>query len=180
MQYAVLRPLLALAVLFAVTRPTALAESPIDSPEQKVLDRSVGNWRATYKVSKAEWTPEERLGTAEISTSRVVGGRFVQEKSEHSDKTSGSTIVTYDAQKRQYRGWWFSSAGHYSSEISGNWDPVKKTMTWTSTQDGLTTTTDYRFIDNDNIEWVVSVKDGDGKTFYRMDGRSVRLIKPEK
>ena len=155
------------------------AAPPIDSPEQKVLDKWVGSWRTTYKLPKSEWTPEEKTGTAVLTTSRVIGGRFVQEKSEHSDKTSGSLIFTYDAQRKAYRGWWFSSAG-YTSESSGDWDAVTKTMTWTSRQDGNTTTTKHHFVDDDNTEWTVLVKDSNGKILFQMEGKSVRAKEPKK
>ena len=173
------RSLLIVAALLAVAAPARAADPPIDSPEQKVLDKWVGSWRTTYKLPKAEWTPEEKTGTAELMTSRVVGGRFVQEQSEHSDKTSGSLIFTYDAQKKCYRGWWFSSAGH-TGESSGEWDAVTKTMTWTSKQEAITTTTNHRFVDDDNTEWAVLVKDGMGKVLFRMEGKSVRVKEPKR
>ena len=171
--------LFVVAALFAVAAPGLSADPPIDSPEQKVLDQWIGSWRTSYKLPKAEWTPEEKTGTAEFTTSRVVGGRFVQEKSEHSDKTSGSLIFTYDAQKKCYRGWWFSSAGH-TSESTGEWDAGTKTMTWTSKQEAITTTTKHRFVDDDNTEWAVLVKDGAGKILFRMEGKSVRVKVPKK
>ena len=105
----------------------------------------------------------------------MVGGKFVQEQSEHSDRTSGSLIFTYDAQKKKYRVWWFSSE-EYASEGTGAWDAVTNTMTWTSKQDGNTTTTKHRFIDDNHIEWAVLVKDGTSKILLRMDGKSVRAI----
>jgi hypothetical protein len=165
--------LLLLALL--VTGPAARSDDPpLDSPEQKTLDRWLGTWRATYKTPKAEWTPEEKAGTAELVTSRVVGGRFVQEKSEHSDKSSGSLILTYDAQRGCYRGWWFSSAGH-TSESTGRWDERAKTMTWTSKQEGNVSTTTHRFTDDDNVEWAVVVSDGASKVLFRMEGKSARV-----
>ena len=179
MQSLCLRPMLAVTVVFAVCTSIASADPPIDSPEQKVLDKWVGRWRTTYKVPKAEWTPEERTGTAELTTARVVGERFVQERSEHSDKTSGSLIFTYDAQKKTYRVWWFSSEG-YTSDGTGAWDAAKKTMTWTSKQNGNITTTEHRFIDDNNTEWAVLVKDGSSKILFRMEGKSVRMIEPKK
>jgi hypothetical protein len=162
------------AVLLAIACPVLSAEPPLDSPEQKVLDQWGGKWRTTYKLPKAEWTPVEKTGTAELTTTRVVGGRFVQEKSEHSDKSSGSLIFTYDAQKKCYRGWWFSSAGN-SNESTGEWDDRTKTMTWMSKQEAITTTTTHRVVDADNTEWAVLVKDGAGKSLFRMEGKSVRV-----
>lgn len=167
------------AVLITITRPLQSADPPLDSPEQKVLDQWVGKWQATYKVPKAEWTPEEKTGTAALTTTRVVGDRFVQEKSEHSDKSSGSLILTYDAQKKRYRGWWFSSAGH-ANESTGEWDDRTRTMTWTSEEGSITTTTTHRVVDADNTEWAVLAKDRDGRILFRMEGHNVRIKEPQK
>jgi hypothetical protein len=174
MQLSGLRSSLMVAALVATAPAVRSADPPLDSPEQRVLDKWVGKWRTTYKLPKAEWTPQEKTGTAELTTSRVIGGRFVQEKSEHSDRTSGSLIYTYDAQKKCYRAWWFSSAGH-TNESTGEWDTGTKTMIWTSKQDGITTTTKHRFVDDDSTEWAVEVKDGAGKILFLVDGKSVRV-----
>jgi hypothetical protein len=158
------------ALLLAVA-PSARADDP---PEQKVLDRWVGNWKTTYKVPKAEWTPEERTGTAELTSSRVLGGKFVQEKSEHSDKTSSVLMLTYDEEKKSYRSWWFSSTGQ-TAESTGKWDPEAKTMTWTSAGNSeFTSTVRQRYVDDDHAEWDVVVQGGTGKVFFKMEGKSVR------
>ncbi len=65
------------------------------TPEQKVLDMWLGRWRSTYMQPKTEGAAEEKSGTAELSISRVVGGQFVRENSEHSDNTTGSVTSTY-------------------------------------------------------------------------------------
>lgn len=179
MRFKCLRSLLVLSFFVLAAGIDLSAQPPLDSPEQTVLDKWVGTWRTVYKLPKAAWTPEEKTGTSEHTTSRMVGGRFVQEVSEHSDKTSASTISTFDERMKKYRGWWFSSAGHMS-ESSGKWDDPTKTMTWTSRQDGNTTTTEHRFVDEDNAEWAVLVKDGNGKILFRMEGKSVRVKETKK
>src|SRR3954468_18049159 len=103
-----MRFLLCVQMTLLLTAASVRADDP---PEQKVLDRWVGTWKNAYKVPKAQWTPEERTGTAELTTSRVLGGKFVQEKSEHSDKTSGVLMLTYDEQTKCYHSWWFFSMG---------------------------------------------------------------------
>lgn len=174
------RSLVLVAALLAIATSARSADPPLDRPEQKVLDKWVGKWRTTYKLPKAEWTPQEKTGTAELTTSRVVGGRFVQEKSEHSDKTSGSLILTYDGQKKCYRAWWFSSAGH-TNESTGEWNQRTKTMTWTSKQEeGIVTTSKSHFVDDDNTQWGVIVKDGTGKILFLMEGQSVRVKESKK
>jgi Protein of unknown function (DUF1579) len=174
------RSLSLVAALLALATSAFSADLPLDSPEQKVLDKWVGRWRTSYKLPKAEWTPEEKTGTAELTTSRVVGGRFVQDRSEHSDKTSTSSIFTYDAAKKCYRGWWFSSTGH-TSESTGKWDGDSKTMTWNSVGEAaFTTTVRYHFVDDDHTEWDVTVKDPTGKLLYRLEGTSGRVKERKK
>jgi hypothetical protein len=170
-----IRPLILLgAIMFGIPSFCLSAEPPIKSPEQAVLDRWVGSWRTIYTVAKTEWTPEEKRGTAELTTKRTIGGRFVQEFAEHSDKKSASVISTYDGKKKIYRSWWFSSEGH-TSESTGVWDADTNTMTFTARDRGNTTTVTSRFLDADNIEWAVLVKDSEGKTLFRMEGKSTRI-----
>lgn len=169
------RRLLCLVILLFAT-PVRAADPPLDSPEQKVLDKWLGRWRTTYKTPKAEWTPEEKAGTADVTNVRVIGGRFLQEAAEHSDKTSATSLYTYDAEKKRYRGWWFSSAGQ-TAEWTGTWDAATKTMTWTSAGE-FPATARHRFVDDDNTEWDVTVKDAAGKIMFRMEGKGVRAKEP--
>lgn len=141
--------------------------------EQKILEKFVGDWRASYRVPKCEWSPQEKSGTADLTTDRIVGGKFIQEKSEHSDSTSGSTLLTYDELRKCYRSWWFSSTGQMS-ESAGQWDAASRTMIWTSAKDDVVSTTKHRFVDDDNAQWSVLVKDARGKVYMRIEGTSVR------
>jgi hypothetical protein len=180
MQSLCLRSSLAVTALLAVAPPIRSADPPAATPEQKVLDKWLGSWRSNYKLPKAEWTPEEKIGTAKLTCARVVGGQFVQEKAEHSDNTSSVLMLTYDAQKKCYRGWWFSSTGQ-TSESTGNWDADTKTMTWSSVGDPMfTTTVRHRFVNDDAVEWDVVVRDGAAKVFFRMAGKSARVEEPKK
>jgi hypothetical protein len=173
------RSLAVFLTLIAIPSGTRSADAPPDGPEQAVLDKCVGKWRNTYKVPKAEWTPQEKSGTADVSAVRAVGGRFVEEKSEHSDGTSTMRVLTYDPQRKCYRGWYFSSAGQ-TAETTGKWDGDSKTMTWTSVGEAaFTTTVVNRFVDDDHANWDVTVKDGTDTTLFRMEGTSVRVKGPK-
>lgn len=168
-----------LFVAFAVSSfPALAAEPPRESAEQKVLGKFVGDWRMKYRCPKTEWSPDETSGSAELSATRVIGGRFIQETSEHADNTSGSTMLTYDDQRKCYRSWWFSSTGQMC-ESAGQWDAGTKTMTWTSTRDDKSSTTKHRFVDDNNAQWSMEVKDARGKVYFRIDGTTVRS-QPEK
>jgi hypothetical protein len=156
------------------TGPAYSQDPPLDSPEQKVLDKWVGQWKTTYTVPKAEWTPEERTGSAELTVSRVLGGRFIQEEGRHADGSSGRLMMTYDGVRMGYRSWWFSSQG-FTSESKGVWDAKTSTMIWTNEQDGFVTTVKSRFTDMDHTDWDVLTKDEAGKTMFLMNGKSVRV-----
>jgi hypothetical protein len=149
------------------------AEPPPPSPEQKALDRFAGTWKTTYTVFKAEWTPEDKAGSATVTFARVLGGAYLQEKSDHADKTQGMAMRTYDAEKKAYRAWWFSSGGH-SSESVGAWDGAARAFTWTATRPDFTTTARQRFTTDDSFDWDVVVKSPAGAVLYRMEGKSTR------
>jgi hypothetical protein len=153
------------------------ADPPLDSPEQKVLDRWIGAWRVDYKKLKSEWTPEEQQLTGELSVERIVGGRFVQETSTHSEGSAATKILAYDDAKRTYRGWWFSSTG-LTSETTGRWDASAATMTWTSVlREPFTTTIVERFVADDKLEWSVVAADRE-KELFRMEGTTTRIKPP--
>jgi hypothetical protein len=163
--------------LFGAAGAARAADPPVLSPEQQVLDRFLGSWRTTYKVPKAEWTPEEKTGAADLTYSRVLGGQFVQERAEHADKTAGLVMYTYDVLGKTYRAWWFSSTGQ-TAEPTGKWDAGAKTLTWTSAASAgaeVTTTAHHRFVNDDAFEWDVVVKDSKGKVLFRMDGQAMRV-----
>lgn len=169
--------LLLVVIMLGIPSNSQSAEPPSKSPEQAVLDRRLGNWRDVYTLSKAPWTPEEKRGTAELTAKRILGGRFIQVVEEHSDKTSATAILTYDEQQKSYWAWWFSSEG-YASEATGVWDADTNTMTWTSRSRGSPTTVTIRFLDADNYEWTVLVKDPAGKILYRKEVKTTRVKEP--
>jgi hypothetical protein len=63
-------------VLAAALSPglPAQPDDPPPSAEQKVFDRFTGAWTTTYTVRKAEWTPEDKVGSAAVTFDRVLGG----------------------------------------------------------------------------------------------------------
>jgi hypothetical protein len=149
------------------------AEPAIDVAEQKTLERFVGDWKNAYKIHQSDWTPKEKTGTSKVAARRILGGRYVQETSEDSDKTSSMRLLTYDADKKSFRAWWFSSEGH-SLEHVGSWNGDAKTMTWKSVGKAPVTTVTGRFDDDDHMTWDVTVRDAAGKTVFQMDGTCVR------
>jgi len=154
---------------------TAEMHAPI--PEQRVLDRFLGKWRASF-VSKIEGNPEQK-GTIDLTYTRVLEGQFIQEKTELSDNTSGLAMFTYDPQRKCYRTWWFGSIGA-TTEGTGLWDAPSKTLKWSSAgEPGITVTTTHHFLDENKFEWEVTSGDKTGKVFFHMAGTSVRAAVPK-
>jgi hypothetical protein len=166
------------ALLAALT--IAAPARPADpSPEQKVLDQFTGTWKSTFKTLKSEWTPEEVAGTSTVTGERVLGGAYLQEKHANGDGTSGLVLRTYDPERKAYRGWWFSSAGH-AEESVGTWDEKTGTFTWKSEAAGRTMTITQKFADADTLVWDVAVKAADGKVLFRMEGKATRVKEGKK
>ena len=170
------RCLVALLPFVCLTPPVQAADPAPSSPEQEVLDKFTGTWRTEYQLPRAEWTPVEKAGAANLTYRRVLGGEFVQEQSEHADGTTGLVMYTYDAGRKCYRIWWFSSTGQ-TSEATGQWDAGTATFTWTlaaRAEQEFTTVARHRFVDDDTFQWDVVSKDGKGKVLFRMEGKATR------
>ena len=89
------------------------------SPELKVLDRGLGNWRQTYNFFKAEWTPKQTQETGTASCTRILG-RFTETKLKGPEGTLDHLILeTYDKQRKSYRRWDFNSDSSYESMVNG-------------------------------------------------------------
>jgi len=144
------------------------------SPELKVLDRRLGNWRQTYNFFKAEWTPKQTQLTGTASCTRILG-RFYEMKLKGPEGTLDHLILmTYDEQRKSYRRWDFNSDS--ASESIGRWDADAKSMTWSHTRDdGLTSTVIDRHVDADTMEWSLVIKDRNGKVYLHLEGNSKRV-----
>jgi hypothetical protein len=168
--------LCAIAVVnhFCTDTPSRAAEAADASPEQKVLDRQLGNWLHTCTQLKSEWTPNETQNTVAGSYTRILSGRFVQGNCRTSDGQTFLQLDTYDAQRKCYRRWLFHSNGQTSEHI-GKWNADEKSMTWSGSVGGnLTSTQIDRYIGTDTLEFSVLIKDPDGKVYYQIKGKSVR------
>jgi hypothetical protein len=163
--------LVAAALLGGAVRVCA-AEPPVLTAEDKVLNKFLGTWRSSYKLL----APEERRGTAELTFARVLGGKFVQERAQHSDKTTDMSMYTYDAERKTYLAFWFSSTGQTAISV-GKWDADTRTMTWTSGEEAIRATARYRFVNDDTVEWDILVKEKD-RTVFRKEGKNTRALPP--
>lgn len=104
--------------------------------------------------------------TSKVTRTWVLDGRFVLDTSEVSDGSEGLSLLTYDPQMKAYRGWWFNSEGH-RNKSTGQWDADTQTFSFKADlDDGLTSHSSVRFIDQDRHDWKVIVRDGGGKLYF--------------
>ena len=142
--------------------------------ELKILERMIGNWDATSVSKPAEWTPQEVRTTSKVTRKWILDGHFVQDTAEISDGTQSIALTSYDPQMKAYRAWWFNSKGNKSTP-TGQWDSGSKTISYQSDLgNGITARNSVRFIDMDNEEWNVVIKDGDGKLYLDLNVKSKR------
>ncbi len=155
------------------TTKTAVKE-PERSAELKQLDRFLGTWKTEYRLPKAEWTPEEKSGSATMVFTRELGGQMVRERTKHADGTENTFLMLFDSDRKQYRAWWFSSTGQFNNS-TGSWDEVAKAFTWKLTDaDGLASMAQHRFV-NDKLDWTVLVENPQKVAMFRMEGTSIRV-----
>jgi len=147
------------------------------SPELKVLQRFIGSWEQQVVSKPAQWTPQKQTMGLTTKCEWILGGRMLQSKGEWSPGGIETLILmTYDAEKKVYRQWYFDSKGIIPrGEELGKWDEATKTLTWTGRLgNGITKTGVTRFIDKDTNEWTVVFKDSDGKVLLDMEGKAKR------
>ena len=153
---------------------TRAAKEPERSAELKQLDRFLGTWKTEYRSPKAEWTPEEKSGSATMVFTRELGGQMVRERTKHADGTENTFLMLFDADKKQHRAWWFSSMGLFN-DSTGSWDEAAKAFTWKlSDSNGLTHTAQHRFV-GDQLDWTVLVENPQKVAMFRMEGTSSRI-----
>jgi hypothetical protein len=155
-----------------VTRERA-AKEPDRSVELKQLDQFLGTWKTDYRLPKAEWTPEEKSGSATMVFTRELGGQMVRERTKHADGTENTFLMLFDANQKRYRAWWFSSIGLFN-DSTGSWDEAAKAFTWKlSDSNGLAHTAQHRFV-GDKLDWTVLVENPQKVAMFRMEGTSSR------
>lgn len=158
------------------SKPTTrtAAKEPERSAELRQLDRFLGTWKTEYRLPKAEWTPEEKSGSATMVFTRELGGQMVRERTKHSDGTENTFLMLFDSDRKQYRAWWFSSTGQFNNS-TGQWDEAVKAFTWKMTDpNGLASMAQHRFV-GEKLDWTVLVENPQKVAMFRMEGTSQRV-----
>jgi hypothetical protein len=150
-----------------------------DVPELKALSHWAGQWSTKMTVKPNRDLPNGAGGTGTAVGEWVHAGRFLRQtwsldSTTGLPKMSGSTMMTYDPQRKAYRSWSFFSTGAVS-EATGTWDANTRTMTWTARDGDLTTVTTAAFTaDGRNETWSIVTKDRAGNVVGDTSGTNTR------
>ena len=147
------------------------AEEFANSAEGKVLARYVGKWASEVEITGAE--PKKGTDTSEGKW--TLKGRYVDYKVDSKlDDSEALHLLTYDAEQKVYRSWWFSSTGQNNTS-TGTWDEATKKFSWKGEpKNGLTAIWVDHFTDDDTRVGELVVTDGDGKVVYGIKWKAVR------
>lgn len=169
-----------LAITSESARSAEVPRGPVkEIPELALLDHFAGEWNNEVTVKTAD--DSERTKTTGAATGEwILDGRFLEqtwsvEAKDGFPGLKGTTIRTYDPDRKKYRSWTFHSSG-YTQADSGEWDEKARTFTWTARDRArnLTTSTKSSFPEDGQEQWSVVTKDADGKVVVEVTGTSSR------
>ena len=146
------------------------------SQELIVLQRFIGSWQWQVVSRPADTSKSFALAFTD-KVEWILRGRMIEHKMTWSPGNAhGLSLVTYDAEKREYREWHFESNGSIPrGENGGKWDESTQTLSLNGADpDGATTAQTLRFIDSDTIDWAMVSRDHTGEVVLKMDGRGKR------
>lgn len=146
--------------------------SYMKQPGNKVLDRFLGSWRSV----QTQGTPAGEEVAVDLTYSRRLGGKFVQELGKVSGQDAAMIMYTYDADAKVFRLWRFA-ASDPPSEATGKWNAETRTLEWTyvpgAGQD-FTMTASHRFLGDNAFAWDVVGRDSTGKVLFQVKGKALR------
>jgi hypothetical protein len=156
-------------------RPPGEKAPPLRGPApRQVLARRLGEWAGEVTIRRAAWTPFEGKLKTQESVKAVLGRRFIEERGKSRPGGGESRLLaTWDEAKKVYKSWYFDSDG-LTSEATGKWDARARTLTWTSTFEEGSSTTVWKFVDDDTFTWELLARDKKGKVLLDMSGKSKR------
>lgn len=139
---------------------------PAPPEELRVLAPLVGQWTSRSEVRPSLQAKEGFTVTGEVTGQWLPNRHFLRlqgttTSAKHREEVT--VLYGYDARKKVYRRWLFSSTG-LATESEGHWDGGKKTMTWKPLHlppDVTGSVTDV--FTKDRVETTVSFKRGDGQ-----------------
>jgi hypothetical protein len=158
-------------IAFAQDKPASPAE--VDAA-LKVLDR----WQGRWKVETVTTRPSAATVTSTVTNTWILGNRFLQgDSGVKSDGQHDMSMMTFDAIRRTYPLWIFTSPGVVYYLADGQWDENRRTMTWDSPPISLAGSYSYicRFGDDDHYRCHSTVKSALGGVLLELEVRGTRV-----
>jgi hypothetical protein len=139
---------------------------PPPPEELRVLEGRVGQWTSQWEFRKSLQHKEGFKATGAATGQWLHNRHFIRMEGTTIGakyREESSVLYGYDARKKCYRRWLFTSGG-LGSEAEGNWDEGKKTMTWRPLNLPPGTTGSITEVsDKDRVETTVLLKRDDGQ-----------------
>ena len=139
----------------------------------KIFEVWVGEWNEIASFSNGVKVK------ARGSNRFILGGHYLESNFTidlaGGQKLHHMMLFGWDAQKKKYRGWMFSSSGR-SLESTGVWHASKKQLVTTSAPDenGLVTKTTTQIVSRNQLRWEVVQIDKKGKVIPLVQGVDTR------
>jgi uncharacterized protein (TIGR03067 family) len=156
----------------------AAVEAQLVPKEMAQLERFVGTWDLEFR---SRIRPDNRW-QAELTIRKVLGGRFIETR-EVVPLTGEQHIMlaTYDAEKKVYYHWYWSSV-QPQAEGPSTWDEGTKSLKWegkVGDESAMTRSSSvvWKFTTGDKIELRVAIKDKDGAVIDELEGTHTRRAK---
>jgi hypothetical protein len=155
---------------------TAAAQQPREKPKElDVLRQYVGDWTSEVTSKPAVWTPEEQKFLTTNHAEFVLDGWFLQHievnhiVGDPAKVTKALMVSTFDPQSRKYVTWFFQSSGIMNKSL-GEWEPERKTLTFTPVEPPPNTTGKFAevFPNAETINGTLTYTDADGETMFDM------------
>jgi len=166
----------AVSVMTIASSFTAAADEPKQSAELKVLDGMIGTWDEVVTHKPSVWVPKEVKMTSLTKKSWSLGNKYVRmEGSFQPEKVDFLALMTFDANVKAYRAWYFDGHGTTPSPVPGVWDDKTQALTMSGKDEfGYKVVSVHRFINKDRHEWTYVITSPEGKLMLDMEGNCTR------
>ena len=163
-------------VFVALSALAILTSAQADDDPLEPLNRRIGTWANTTYQKQAAWTPEERTTTGEETIKWILDKKFIQIDVNNADGTKGRSLITYDAEAKVYRSWFFGNQNEFPrGESIGRWDSRTDRMDWTLDFGGdLRGKMFFQLSGKDKMDWALTIRDGSGKLMMKTGGSQTR------
>jgi hypothetical protein len=163
------------AMIVTVTVATTSAAVVADDDPLEPLNRRIGTWVLKDYHKKAPWTPEAKTTDGEETVKWVLDKKYIQGDVTRTDGTKARWLVTYDAEAKVYRSWFFHSKHFPRGESVGHWDAKKERMdVKMDIGNGFRGEMSLQWSGKDKVEWTMVIRDASGKLMLDGGGTTTR------